>query len=195
MIRLMTNISFRRIDRVTVEDNGFLHKLDQDYIRGLPTRIFLNLEGHKNSSPSYQVNRHERFTQTASRAERDGANIALISAALIHDIVDELAPEKHSEVAAEIIRFYISTKVTSILEKHYLFQMCYYAAKLGFKKIAEIPIATINFPLRLRNSIKKLGQMSFGPEQLTNELSHFEPIVREIFMRPPFDLAIILEHR
>jgi predicted HD phosphohydrolase len=36
-------------------------------------------------------------------------------------------------------------------------------------------------------------QMSFDPDYPSKPLSHFEPMVREIFARPPFDPAIIGE--
>jgi predicted HD phosphohydrolase len=34
-------------------------------------------------------------------------------------------------------------------------------------------------------------QMAFDPDYPTRPLSHFEPMLREVFMRTPFDPAII----
>jgi len=40
------------------------------------------------------INRLDYSQQTTERAKRDGADIELIVAALIHDVGNELAPEK-----------------------------------------------------------------------------------------------------
>ena len=68
------------------------------------------------------------------RAERDGADIELIVAALIHDVGNALAPENHSQVSATIIQPFSLDEVTWILQMHGLFQMYYYADKLSLEK-------------------------------------------------------------
>ena len=68
------------------------------------------------------------------RAERDEADIELIVAALIHDVYDALAPEKHCQVSATIIRPFSRDEVTWGLQKHNLFQMYSHADKLSLEK-------------------------------------------------------------
>ena len=189
----MTVVSFRRMDEGTVEDYQFLYQLEQNYIRGLPDRILAALEELKGSLSGYQVCRLEHSLQTATRAECDGADIELIVAALIHDIGDALAPENHSQMAAAIIRPYVRTEVTWILEMHGLFQTYYYADKLGLDKDGRDAYREHEFFSSAFKFCEKWDQVSFDPDYATRELKHFEPMVREIFTRPPFDPAILQE--
>lgn len=193
MTQQMSTVSFRRMDQGTVADYQFLHNLEQDYIRTLPDRILAALKELDDSLSGYQVTRLEHSLQSATRAEADGADSELIVAALVHDIGDALAPENHSQMAAAIIRPYVRAEVTWILEMHGLFQMAYYADKLGLDKDGREAYrdhkwfeATVRF-------CEDWDQMSFDPDYPTKPLSHFEPMVREIFSRPAFDPAIVRE--
>ena len=193
MTQTMTAVAFRRMDEGTVADYEFLHKLEQDYVRGLPDRILAALKELDDSLSGYQVTRLEHSLQSATRAEEDGADIELIVAALVHDVGDALAPENHSQMAAAIIRPYVRAEVTWILEMHGLFQMYYYADKMGLDKNGREAYrdhkwfdATVRF-------CEDWDQMSFDPDYPTKPLHHFEPMVREIFSRAPFDPAILRE--
>ena len=75
----------------------------------------------------YRVTRLAHSLQTATRAEADGADEEMIVGALIHDLGDSLAPENHSNFAAEIIRPYVRAEVTWVVEHHGVFQKVYYA--------------------------------------------------------------------
>tara|TARA_A200000113_G_scaffold198348_1_gene190416 strand:- start:332 stop:607 length:276 start_codon:yes stop_codon:yes gene_type:complete len=66
--------------------------------------------------------------------ERNGADIELIFAALIHDVGNALAPENHSQVFTTIIQPFSLDEVTWILQMHGLFQMYYYVDKLSLEK-------------------------------------------------------------
>ena len=144
-------VSFHRMDEGTEEDYALLHKQEQNFIAGLPSRIVKALENLEHSLSGYQVSRLEHSLQTATRAEQVGADKELIVAALIHDIGDDLAPENHSQMAAAIIRPYVRAEVTWILEMHGVFQMYYYADKIGLNKMSGITGGTISGLMLVRN--------------------------------------------
>ena len=193
MTQSMTTVSFRRMDEGTATDYQFLHDLEQAYVRGLPDRILAALNELDDSLSGYQVTRLEHSLQSATRAEEDGADIEMIVAALVHDIGDALAPENHSQMAAAIIRPYVRAEVTWILEMHGLFQMVYYADKLGMDKNGREAWRGHKWFDAAERFCARWDQMSFDPDYPTKPLSHFEPMVREIFSRPPFDPAILRE--
>ena len=83
---------------------------------------------------SYQINRLDHSLQTASFEERDGADIELIVAAFIHNVGNALAAENHSQVSKTIIQPFSLDEVRWILQMHGLFQIYYYAEKLGLGK-------------------------------------------------------------
>ena len=77
------------------------------------------------------MSRLEHSLQAATRALRDGADDELVAAALIHDVGDELAPYNHAEIAAGILRPYVRSEVTWIVEQHGLFQIVLLRPPLG----------------------------------------------------------------
>ena len=149
------------------------------------------MENLQDTLGGYQVTRLEHSLQTASRAEADGADIEFIVAALIHDIGDDLAPENHSQMAAAIIRPYVRAEVTWVLEHHGIFQMVYYADKLGLNKDERERYRGHQWFDSCETFCRDWDQMAFDPDYPTRPLRHFEPMLREIFTRTPFDPAII----
>ena len=108
----MQQVSFRRMDEGNAADYQLLDRLEDDFVRDLPDRILAALQNLEQSLAGYQVSRLEHSLQSATRAERDGADIEMIVAALIHDLGDDLAPMNHSQLAAAIIRPYVRSEVT-----------------------------------------------------------------------------------
>ncbi len=187
----MSVVSFTRMDEGTRQDYALLHKLEQDYIQSLPERLLSALQALDNSLAGYQVSRLHHSLQTATRAEADGADDEMIVAALIHDLGDDLAPENHSQLAAAIIRPYVRAEVTWTLEMHGVFQMKYYADKLGLNPDERERWRDHQWFDSCERFCRDWDQMAFDPDYPTKPLAHFEPLLREIFARPAFDPAII----
>ena len=188
---VMKTVSFTRMDEGTTEDYAFLHGLERDYIASLPDRLLDALKGLDNSLAGYKISRLEHSLQTATRAEADGADDEMIVAALIHDLGDDLAPENHSQLAAAIIRPYVREEVTWILEMHGVFQMKYYADKLGLNPDERDRWKDHKWFASCEKFCRDWDQMAFDPNYESKPLSHFEPLLRQIFSRPAFEPEII----
>ena len=187
----MAVVSFTRMDEGTKDDYALLHALERDYVAALPDRLLAALEALDNSLAGYQISRLQHSLQSATRAEADGADEELIVAALIHDLGDELAPENHSQMAAAIIRPYVRAEITWILEMHGVFQMKYYADKLGLNPDERDRYRDHKFFASAERFCRDWDQMAFDPDYPTKPLAYFAPMVKEIFSRPAFDEAII----
>jgi predicted HD phosphohydrolase len=187
----MDTVSFRRMDEGTPEDYALLGRLEHDYVAALPDRLLDALRGLSNSLAGYRIDRLQHSLQSASRAEDDGADIELIVAALVHDLGDDLAPENHSQMAAAIIRPYVREEVTWIIEHHGVFQMYYYGEASGVNKDERERWRGHEWFDSCEQFCRDWDQMAFDPDYPTRPLSHFEPMLREIFTRKPFDPAII----
>lgn len=189
----MNQVEFIAMKDGTKEEYVFLQKLEHDYIRGLPDRLLASLNRLGDSLQGYRVSRLEHSLQSATRAENDGADIEMVVAALLHDIGDELSPENHSQFAASVLRPYVRAEVTWVVEMHGLFQMQYYAH--FYDKDPNGYLAHRDHPwfescLRF---CERYDQAAFDPAYPTKPLSHFEPMVREVFSRKPFDPAVLKE--
>jgi len=184
-------VSFRRMDEGTKEDYALLHRYESDYVAALPDRLLVALKRLDESLAGYQVSRLEHSLQSATRAEADGADIELVVAALVHDLGDELSPENHSQLAAAIMRPYVREEVTWILEMHGVFQYKYYGDKIGLNPDERERWRDHKYFNSCERFCRDWDQMAFDPDYPSKPLSYFEPMLREIFSRPPFDPDIL----
>jgi len=81
-------------------------------------RILNLFKGLNGVNLGCQVDLYEHGLQTATRAYRDGASKETIVVALLHDIGEILSPLCHGEVAAALLRPYISDESHWILTHH-----------------------------------------------------------------------------
>ena len=79
----------------------------------------------------YRISRLNHSLQTATRAERDGADDATIACALLHDIGDVISPHNHAEASAALLAPYVSDKSHWIVRHHGLFQGYYWLHHCG----------------------------------------------------------------
>jgi len=187
----MQHVSFKRMDEGTSQDYAFLNALEDEFVVALPDRLLAALTGLEGSLAGYQISRLEHSLQSATRAEADRADIELIVGALIHDLGDDLAPLNHSQLAATIIRPYVRAEVAWIIEHHGVFQTYYYGDAMGVDKNARDIYRDHAWFDSCEQFCRDWDQVAFDPDYPTKPLAHFEPMLREIFTRPPFDPAII----
>ena len=115
----MKTVKFTEMKKGSKEDYELLAEYEKNYVNELPDRILESLKNLDNSVDGYQVTRLEHSLQSATRAEKDGADEEMIVATLLHDIGDSLAPYNHSQLIAAVLRPYVSEKVHWIMSVSY----------------------------------------------------------------------------
>ena len=181
----MKKVRFTEMKQGSKEDYELLSKFEKEYADKLPDRILEALLNLGDSMEGYQVSRLEHSLQSATRAERDGADEEMIVATLLHDIGDSLAPFNHSQLVASVIRPYVSEKVYWIILHHGLFQEYYYAHHMGRDRNARDKFKGHQYYQDAVDFCEKWDQKSFDPEYDSFTLEHFEPMVRSIFSKQP----------
>ena len=172
-------VSFTAMQDGTAEDYELLERIDAEEMKSFPDRVLgwlLTME----DSAGYQVTRLEHSLQAATRAHRAGEDEETVVCTLLHDIGDHLAPANHSEVAAAVLRPYVSEKNYWIVKHHGVFQGYYYFHHVGLDRNArdrwrDHPYyqATVDF-------CADYDQSSFDPAYNSEPLSFFEPMVRRV---------------
>ncbi len=175
----------------TTADHGSLGRLEQQFIDQLAERILDALRALDDTLGGYPVTRLEHSLQTATRAEANGANEEMVLGALLHDLGDDLAPEDHSQYAAVIIRPYVRPEVTSVVEHHGLFQSVDYAHHCGEDPYARDIDRDHPYSDSCVRFCERWDPASFDPDYPTQPLEHFEPLVRRLFSREPFDPEVV----
>ncbi len=179
-------VSFTSMAEGTREDYELLEQLEAEFANGTANRVLATLRDLAGSFTGYKVDRLEHSLQCASRAYRDGADEELVVAALLHDIGDLLSPFNHSELAAAVLRPYVSERTYWIVLHHGLFQSYYYAHHTGGDRQARDAYRDHPWYQDTVEFCHRWDQPSFDPDYQSLPLEFFEPMVQRIFGRPPF---------
>jgi predicted HD phosphohydrolase len=132
----------------------------------------------------FAVDQLTHSLQTATMAERAGADDEVVVAALCHDIGKAVSVPNHPRIAAEILRPYVREEVHWMIEVHQDFQGRHYYAHFGGDPNAREQYRGESFFELTEQFADEWDQTSFDPDYDTLPLDHFEPLVREITARP-----------
>ena len=183
-----TSLATATADDFTLQDAAFA-----DVSASQADRVLALLRHETSGTFLHTLDLLEHSLQSATRAHRDGADEELVVVALLHDIGEVLCPGNHGEVAAGLLRPYISAENHWLLLHHEVYQAHYYAEAMN-----ERPgMNPIDPDLRDRfkdhpchahtvHFCENYDQTSFDPEYDSLPLEFFEPMVRRVFAREPW---------
>jgi predicted HD phosphohydrolase len=187
-------VSFTQMKDGTKEDYALLEELEKPFLRLTADRVLDELRRQEHVTlEGYRLTRLGHGLQSATRAERDGADLDWIVAALCHDIGDGLAPQNHDRMSAEVLRPFVRWDVAWVVEHHGIFQMLYYAHHYGWDRNARDRFRDHPCFDSCAEFCERWDQSSFDPDYDTLPLEHFEPMLREVFGRKAHDPEVIRE--
>jgi predicted HD phosphohydrolase len=176
--------TFTRMDQSTAEE--WMH-IGAESAKNQPRvaeRVLDLLRSLADITDGFATDQLTHCLQTATRAERDGADREVVLASLCHDIGKAISVPNHPAIAAEILRPYVRPEVYEMIRVHQDFQGRHYYAYFGAdpdareKHRAELDADTFALAERFAD---QWDQTAFDPEYDTLPLEHFEPLVRELF--------------
>ncbi len=183
----MQTVDFVHMEDGTREEYEFLDRMEAEFNAGLADRILDNLRRLEHSFSGYKIDRLQHSLQGATRAQRAGESDETIVAVLLHDIGDSLAPYSHSEMAAAVLRPFVSDRLYWIVKHHGLFQMYYYAHHTGGDRHARERFRDHPWYQDAVDFCHRYDQNCFDPDYPTESLEFFEPILRRVLAQPHFN--------
>jgi len=187
----MDQVKFTQMKDGDKEDYDFLTAHEIEHTKGTADRLLKALVDLDEGLSGYQITRLGHSLQSATRAERDGADTDWVVAALLHDIGDIFAPYNHDEYAATILKPFVREQVTWVVEKHGDFQLVYYGEHVGANPEKRQAYAGHPYFEDCATFCERWDQSSFDPDYDTLPIEHFAERVREVFAREPYDPAVI----
>ena len=176
--------SFRRMDESTAEQWAVIGAETMKNRPRVAERVLWMLESLADITDGFITDQLTHCLQTATLAERAGADDEVVVAALCHDIGKAISIPNHPAIAAEILRPYVRDEVAKMIAVHQDFQGRHYYHHFGGDPDArEQHRATLSpeeFALAARFA-DEWDQAAFDPDYDTLPLSHFEPKVRAVF--------------
>jgi len=149
-------------------------------------RILRLMKELKGVNLGCQVDLYEHGLQTATRAHRDGADEETVVVGLLHDIGEVLSPIAHGEVAASLLRPYISPENYWILMHHEIFQGYYYGDAAGIDKNLRDKFRDSEHFVACESFCRDWDQTSFDPTYESLPMDFFVPMVKRVIARTPY---------
>jgi predicted HD phosphohydrolase len=177
----VTGTRITRLDSATAEQWALNERVGEAVDAALADRVLALLRTLEGMDDGFAVDQLGHALQTATRAERAGADDEVIVAALLHDVGKIFGDDNHDAVSAEILRPYVRDDVYRVVCHHQDFTARYIAPMLGGDpQRRERWRSEPWFGLAQRVS-DEWDQRSFDPGYATEALEHFEPVVRRVF--------------
>jgi predicted HD phosphohydrolase len=176
--------TFTTMAESTGEDWSIIAGHTANFMVGLPDRVLTHLRLLDGDFGGFPVDRLTHSLQTAARAERAGRDDAYVLCGLLHDIGDTLGSFNHADIAAAIVKPFVSEELHWMVEHHAEFQGYYFFHHLGLdrdmrERHREHPQydATVEF-------CADFDSPAFDPAYETPPLEHYEPLVRSMMAAP-----------
>lgn len=176
--------AFHRMVDGTQEDWMIIGMNAVEFQRKLPDRVLAHLRLLNGDFGGYAVDRLEHSLQTATRAHRDGRDEEYVVCALLHDIGDTLGSFNHSDIAAAILKPFVSEQNLFMVDKHAIFQGYYFFEYLGLDRNMRDRFKNDPWFSYVEEFCALYDQTSFDPKYESMPLEAFEPMVRNVMARP-----------
>jgi predicted HD phosphohydrolase len=184
----MTTSSFTRMDRSTREQWMVIGGETARNRGRVADRVLWLLASLAEITDGFATDQLTHCLQTATLAERAGADDEVVVAALCHDIGKAISVVNHPAIAAEMLQPYVRPDVYEMIRVHQDFQGRHYYEHFGGDPNAReqhrAALTSEQFALAERFA-DEWDQIAFDPDYDTLPLEHFEPKVRAIFAYQP----------
>jgi predicted HD phosphohydrolase len=186
-----TTQTFTRMDESTAAQWAVIGAETMQHQDRVAERVLAMLRSLSEITDGFAVDQLTHSLQTATRAERAGADNEVVVASLCHDIGKAVSVPNHPGIAAAILRPYVRDEVYKTILVHQDFQGKHYYAHFGGDPDAREKhrdaLTAEEFALAERFA-DDWDQVAFDPAYDTLPLEHFEPLVREVFAQARFAL-------
>src|SRR3954453_1481638 len=110
--------TFHAMDEGTREDWQIIAEGALHMYATLPDRVLTHLRLLGGDFGGFAVDRLTHSLQTAARAEKAGRDDAYVLCALLHNVGDTLGSYNHAEIAASILKPFVSPELHWMVEQH-----------------------------------------------------------------------------
>ena len=173
--------TFTRMEASTQDDWRKIGGEFAGFARTLPDRLMAHLKVLEGDYGGFPVDRYTHSLQTATRALRDGRDEEYVVCALLHDIGDLLGPRNHADVAAAILKPFVSEQNHWMVEKHAIFQGYYFFHYLGLDRNMRDQFRDQPWYGHTEEFCRLYDGPAFDPAFKHLPLEEFEPMVRRVF--------------
>ena len=150
----------------------------------LPARVVQHLQILQGDYGGFPVDRYTHSLQTATRALRDGRDEEYVVCALLHDIGDTLGSFNHPDIAAAILKPFVSDENHWMVQHHGIFQGHYFFHHIGLDRDLRDNFRAHPYYERTAEFCELYDNPAFDPKAETLPIEEFTPMLRRLMAQP-----------
>lgn len=151
---------------------------------GLPDRVLTHLKLLDGDFGGFNVDRLTHSLQSATLAFRAGCDEEYVVCALLHDIGDTLGSYNHAEIAAAMLKPFVSEQNHWMLDHHGIFQGYYFFHHIGGDRNMREQFRGHPYFEYTAQFCHLYDQNAFDPAYDNMPLEAFEPMVHRLLTNP-----------
>ncbi|MDZ3832683.1 MAG: HD domain-containing protein [Sphingopyxis sp.] len=175
---------FRAMAEGTQQDWDIISAEQKRFAPDNGARILAHLKLLAGDYGGFPIDRLTHCLQTATRAHRDGRDEEYVVMALLHDIGDTLGAFNHPDIAAAILKPFLSEENHWIVQHHGIFQGHYFFHYVGLDRDMRDQFRGHPYFQACADFCEKYDQPAFDPDYDTLPLEFFEPMVMRLCGKP-----------
>ena len=179
-----TRAQFTRMEHSTKEDWSLIVPEAMKMAKSLPDRVLAHLQLLDGDYGGFPVDRLTHSLQTATLAMKDGRDEEYIVCALLHDIGDTLGSFNHPDIAAAILKPFVSDANLWMVQNHGVFQGWNFFHHIGMDRNMRDMFKASPHYERTAEFVERFDNPAFDPVGETLPLATFEPMVRRLMATP-----------
>lgn len=176
--------TFTRMQDSTQADWAVILPEAVQMAKGLPDRVLAHLRLLDGDFGGFPVDRLTHCLQAATLAEADGRDEEYIVCALLHDIGDTLGSYNHPDIAAAILKPFVSDANLWMVQHHGIFQGHNFFHHIGLDRNLRDQFADHPHAARTAEFVERFDNPAFDSAFEARPLSHFEPMLRRVMAAP-----------
>jgi predicted HD phosphohydrolase len=176
--------TFRSMDQSTAEDWQIIVPEFLHLASGLARRVLLHLQLLDGDFGGFPIDRLHHSRLTATLALEAGEDEEYVTCALLHDIGDTLGSWNHPEIAAAILRPFVSDDNHFMVDKHGIFQGYNFFHHIGQDRNLRDGLRAHPCYERTARFVERYDNPAFDAARPCLPLDAFAPIVERVLAKP-----------
>ena len=179
------NTDFTRMDVSTQADWQKIAVATVTHQPTVATRLLDMLRSFGGLHLGFGVDQLHHALQTATMARRANAADEIVLCALLHDVGKYISVANHGQIAAEILKPYVSRDAYHIVRTHQDFQGRHYYEHFGMATNLREQHRQEPWFALAETFTDEWDQAAFDPKYRVLPIEEFEPLVQQFFARFP----------
>ncbi|MGA9422199.1 MAG: HD domain-containing protein [Rhodanobacteraceae bacterium] len=175
---------FTRMENSTKEDWALIVPEAMKMARSLPDRVLAHLGLLDGDFGGFPVDRLTHSLQTATLALKAGRDEEYVVCALLHDIGDTLGSFNHPDIAAAILKPFVSDANLWMVQNHGVLQGYNFFHHIGMDRNMRDMFKSNPHYEHAAEFVELFDNAAFDPRAETLPLGEFEPMVRRLMAAP-----------